>query len=84
MKAPLVKLDRKAAREFKVILECLGKMENLDYLENQVIKEIVVFRESLAVLDNLDRKALQGRWEYQVLLVQRVKKEIRVFQDILG
>lgn len=79
----LEKVDRRVTKEFQETLECQAKMESLDYLDNLVRKETLVFLESLAVWDNLDRRAILERWEYQVRLVQRVQKEILVHRDIL-
>lgn len=79
----LESLERRATKAFQETLECRAKMESLDYLDNLVRKETLVFLESLAVWDNLDRRATVGRWEYQVLLVQRVLKETLVHRDIL-
>lgn len=69
-------MERGAYLDCQEILECQGKMESLDYLENLVTKETLANLESLAVWDHLDRRVAQGRWEYQVHLVQRVSKEI--------
>lgn len=69
-------MERGAYLDCQEILECQGKMERLDYLENLVTKETLADLESLVVWDHLDRRVVQGRWEYQVQLVQRVSKEI--------
>lgn len=76
-------LGRKATEDFKVILECQAKMENLEPLDNQAPKETAVFLELLEVWDHRARKAAWERWESQVRLAQRVPKETVVYQDIL-